>query len=243
MSVTPSSSIWSGPTGPSLGGHAQCSPGFDADSLWAWSSWIAPSARPNTGSPLFLKSSEIALPVPADGADWTQVVTYYEDQQTSDCVGCAFEGAHQIATKGLSKRTSPLSWYRGARLRARLRAGEALTDSGCQPIDGANAAISVGISPRDANDDNPSTVNEYETWGEATGSKLFDPSCFALLDDGNTDQIRAHLTAGHGLLFCMQVDDSYETFASTNPIARISWSFVAANVSSSIAVLGGPVYQ
>ena len=241
--TAPSSAIWTGPTGASLGGHAQCAVGFDADSLWAWSSWIMPSARPNMALALFPHSSEIALPAPAISADNTKFVTYYEDQQTSDCVGCSFEGAHYIATQGTSRRTSPFSWYRGARLRERSRTGEALLDDGCQPVDAANAAITTGIYPRDANDDNPATVNNSQTWSELAGSQLFLPEHFALVDAGDVDTIRAHITAGSGLVFCMQVDKSYEQFASTNPIARISWNFVANEVSSIIAVLGGPVYK
>jgi hypothetical protein len=243
MTVAPSSSIWTGPTSSSLGGHAQCAVGYDADALWAWSSWIMPSVRPNTGTALFSGSAGLVLPAPASTADNTAYVTYYEDQQTSDCVGCSFEGAHMIATKGTSKRTSPFSWYRGARLRERSRTGQALADDGCQPIDAANAAISVGVYPRDANDDNPTTVNQAETWHELAGSQLFLPDHFALVDDGDVETMRAHLTAGNGLVFCMQVDESYEAFASANPIARISWSFVASSVSSCIAVLGGPVYK
>lgn len=174
-------------------------------------------ARPSTAAPLFGPSVG-DLPVAPAEVDLRHLITYFEAQFWQDCLGCTIEGAHHIATGGVSKRISPLCIWRNARLRERARVGAPITDVGCQVVDALNGLISPGVYARDANDDDPSKGNDLQSWAELVGLAKFDPSNIVTIENGDIDRLVAHMAAGHGTGFCMPVDLGYTLWRGTSNV-------------------------
>lgn len=138
----------------------------------------------------------IVLPQAATSVDLRSVHTFTENNNNIEevCVGDAFEEAHQVVTRGRSARLSPLSVWRGARLRERESHGTPILNVGCNPADAVDYSIQIGPYKRDANDDDPAKMNDMEDWAEAVGCVPFQAEDFAVVDDGDVDTLRRWLT-------------------------------------------------
>lgn len=166
------------------------------------------------------------LPPASKGVDFRSFVPRVEAQgDTSKCLGEAFEDSRRVAVKGKGGLGSPTSVYEGARLRERLRRGDALPDTGCMPADAANHIVAVGFEPWDARDDGGSvTVNDLDTWVEAASARRMSLDDLVVLADGDTDSLERWLTWGAlndhpvAATFVMQVDENYENLTGSSPV-------------------------
>jgi hypothetical protein len=185
-------------------------------------------ARRSDGPARLIGDAQVTLPPPAVDADLRGLATYIEtnNQIEECCVGDALEDAHHIVTRGQSGRASPLSFWRGARVRERIRKGDPILNQGCQPADAIDYAIEIGPYTRDALDDDPGAMNSMETWPEATKCVPFAPDSFVAIPTGDVETWKRWIAAAQqavrdpsappipAVTFGMDVFPSYQAIQS-----------------------------
>jgi len=161
---------------------------------------------------LFGLSSGFDPPPPAvqgAAAAMRSFITYVDDQIGSRCTGDGFEDARWIAVGGQGKRGSPHGLYTAGRMRERARKGAPVSDVGADPWDVAEACVSVGVYPRDANDDDPGAVNKTMNWNEESGLRLFDISHLHPIEYGDLETVDGWHAAGCPVVFWTAVDQAF----------------------------------
>jgi hypothetical protein len=105
-----------------------------------------------------------------------------------------------------------------ARAREGARKGAPVTDSGCQSSDAYDAICSTGICPHDARDDDPSQINDPDTWDEAIARVPVPTSALVPLQNGDTTSLDNWLMAGKCATYTQQYDNSYYAVSSSIPV-------------------------
>ena len=158
------------------------------------------------------------LPTPLDNVDLSHVLPPSWDQgQTSACVGYGIAAGLYLAVGAKGKPPSPQALYVLARSREKQRVGDALRDTGSNPIDAVEAAITTGICPWDLYDGEMTgadAINQLLSFQEVVASVPVPASSFSAIDEGDTDTITRWLTAGAGVAYASEVDASYESYSS-----------------------------
>jgi len=181
-------------------------------------------ARPSDGPPALLSVAVPPMRVGSGPIDMRQWCTYVDDQDGNECVGEGLTGANWIITRGQGRRGSPVGVYVGARARERVRRGDALPDTGCQPYDAYDHCVAVGIEPYGARDiaraSDRSQLNRTDTWDEALTAVKMPIECFAPLYDGDLDSMDTWLASGCPATYTQPVDASYMQLSARSPIWR-----------------------
>ena len=163
------------------------------------------------------------LPTPLDSVDLSHVLPSAWDQgQSSACVGYGIAAGLWLAVGGKGRPPSPQALYVSARSREKARVGDALKDSGSNPIDAVEAAITTGVCPWDLYVDGTNggttsgvdAINQLLTFDDVVSSVQVPASRFSAIDEGDTDTIKRWLTAGAPVSFAMEVDASYESYSA-----------------------------
>jgi hypothetical protein len=150
--------------------------------------------------------------------DLRKFCTYVDAQIGDRCEGQGFTGANWVRIGAQGKRASPRGLYVLARSREKMRRGDALKDVGCMTSDAYDAAVAVGLFPRDAADDDPSGVNTKLTWDEDAAATPVPAEYLEPIENGDTAPVDAGLAENSPNGFTMGVDDSYMLLTSTNPV-------------------------
>lgn len=174
-------------------------------------------ARRSPGPPTTLGTPRhIGLPLAASKADLTQWVTYFDDQPDDRCVGQGYKGGLWIAGRNAGKPASARGIYVGARAREVASAkGAPIPDTGSIPADAVDFLVTQGIYAQDARDGDPSAEMALETFAEASASQLVPPSAFSPITQGDTQTVDRWLTAGFPVVFCQEIDASFEDLTGT----------------------------
>jgi hypothetical protein len=173
--------------------------------------------------------------------------TYIDNQMgREDCVGEALVGANWVRVKATGRRGSARAAWALARSRERRNRGDQLLNVGCMPSDAYDAAVSVGIVPIEANEDDLSRMNDVLTWEETVSAVPIPVGSLEPIDNGDLAAIDAALAEGSPATYTQDVDDSYRSLTSSNPV----WSGIRSPslglhrqvVVGRILVTGAPGY-
>lgn len=176
-------------------------------------------SRPSDVAPQHLvpRAPRVGLSEPPI-VDLRQWCTYVDDQVGQRCVGDSLVGANWVRVKAKGRRASARGVYILARDRERKRRGDAIGDVGCMPADGYDAAVSIGIFPRDDREDDPAQVNGPITWDEEVAAHALAPEDLEPIVDGDISSIDVGLAEDSPATYTQYVYQNYRDLRSGNPV-------------------------